>query len=232
MCSMPCERECMLADLFYRMRAIFHSKTVERELDEELILHLEYETAKLMRTGLSRDEATRQARVAFAGTEQVREQCRDARGVAVWETIRRDLRYGWGQLCRNPLFALAVVLTLAVGIGANTAIFTVVKGVLLSPLPYKDPGRLVMVWTEDPAHGVHEEGVSYPNFEDWRAANHAFDDLAILSRNNPVTLTGSEVAERVESAAVSANFFSVLGIQPAMGRVFSPEEVSRGERAI
>jgi putative ABC transport system permease protein len=126
----------MLADLLYRMRAIFHPKTVERELDEELKLHLEYETAKLMGTGLSRAEAARQARVAFGGTEQVREQCRDARGVAVWETIRQDLRYGWRQLCGNPLFALAVVLTLAVGIGANTAIFSVVKGVLPRPLPY------------------------------------------------------------------------------------------------
>ena len=146
--------------------------------------------------------------------------------------FRQDLRYGWRQLRGNPLFALAVVLTLAVGIGANTAIFTVVKAVLLRPLPYKDPGRLVMIWTDDPAHGVHEEGVSYPNFEDWRAANRVFDDLAILSRNNPVTLTGGEVARRVEAAVVSANFFSVLGVQPAMGRVFSPEEVSRGERAI
>ncbi|MFL6448652.1 MAG: ABC transporter permease [Bryobacteraceae bacterium] len=169
---------------------------------------------------------------SVGGTEQVREQCRDARGVAVWETIRQDIRYGWRQLCGNPLFASAVVLTLAVGIGANTAIFTVVKGVLLHPLPYKDPGRLVMIWTDDPAHGVHEEGVSYPNFEDWRAVNRAFDDLAILSRNNPVTLTGSEVPQRAESAVVSANFFSVLGVQPVMGRVFSPEEVSRGERAI
>jgi putative ABC transport system permease protein len=222
----------MLTDLLYRMRAIFRAKTVERELEDELKLHLEYETAKLMRSGLGRDEADRQVRIAFGGTEQVRELCRDARGVAIWETIQQDLRYGWRQLRGNPLFAVAVVLTLAVGIGANTAIFTVVKGVLLRPLPYKDPGRLVMIWTDDPAHGVHEEGVSYPNFEDWRAANRSFDDLAILSRNNPVTLTGGEVGQRAESAVVSANLFSVLGVQPAIGRVFSPEEVSRGEHAI
>src|SRR6185369_10256414 len=217
MCWMPCERECMFADFLYRMRAIFHPKTVDRELDEELKLHLEYETAKLMGTGLSRDEAARQAQIAFGGAEKVREQCRDARGVAVWEMIRQDLRYGWRQLCGNPLFTLTVVLTLAVGIGANTAIFTVVKGVLLRPLPYQDPGRLVMIWTDDPPHGVHEEGVSYPNFEDWRAANRVFDDLVILSRNNPVTLTGSEMAQRADAAVVSANFFSVLGVQPAMG---------------
>ena len=125
----------MLADLLYRMRAIFRPNTVERELDEELKLHLEYETAKLMETGLSRDEAARRARIAFGGTEQIREQCRDARGLAVWDTIRQDLRYGWRQLCGNPIFTLTVALTLAVGIGANTAIFTVVKGILLRPSP-------------------------------------------------------------------------------------------------
>jgi putative ABC transport system permease protein len=222
----------MLADLLYRIRAILRSKTVERELDEELKLHLEYETTKLMETGLSRDEAARHARIAFGGAEQVREQCRDARGVAVWEAIRQDLRYGWRQLRGNPLFTLAVVLTLAVGIGANTAIFTVVKGVLLRPLPYKDPGRLVMIWTDDPARDVHEEGVSYPNFEDWRVANRVFDDLAICSRNNSVTLNGSEVPQRVESAVVSSNFFSILGVQPVLGRLFSPEEVSHEEHAI
>src|ERR1043165_1176181 len=165
----------MFIDLVFRLRAIFRPEALERDLDDELMLHLEYETAKLMESGLSHEEAARRARISFGGTEQIREQCRDARGISFWDTTRQDLIYGWRQLCRRPLFALALLLTLAVGIGANTAVFTVVKGILLDPLPYKDPARLVMIWTDDKGHDVHEEGVSYPNFEDWRAANHVFD---------------------------------------------------------
>jgi hypothetical protein len=89
-----------------------------------------------------------------------------------------------------------------------------------------------MIWTDDPRHDVHEEGVSYPNFEEWRTSSHSFEDMAICSRRNPVTLTGDQVAQRAESAVVSANLFAVLGVQPELGRVFSAEEVLRGERVV
>ncbi|HLJ48018.1 MAG TPA: ABC transporter permease [Bryobacteraceae bacterium] len=222
----------MLTDLLYRLRAIFRRNTVERELNEELQLHLEYEANKLMRMGLDRTEAVRRARIALGGTEQVREECREARGISVWDTTPQDIRYGWRQFQANPVFTFAVVLTLAVGIGANTAVFSVVKGILLRSLPYQDPGRLVMMWTDDPAHNVHEEGISYPNFVDWRTANRAFEDLAICSRSSPATLTGGELPQRVESAVVSENLFTVLGVQPELGRTFSPDEVSHGDRAV
>src|SRR2546428_5204122 len=127
---------------------------------------------------------------------------------------------------------MRAVPTLAIGIGANPAIFSVVNGVLLRPLSYRDPGRLAMLWTDDPKHDVREEGVSYPNFEDWRTMSRSFEDMAIVSRNHPVTLTGDDPPQHVESAVVSANFFLVLGVVPQIGRTFSQDDVERRTQTI
>jgi len=144
----------------------------------------------------------------------------------------QDLRYAARTLRQSPTFTVAVTLTLALGIGANTAIFSVVDAVLLRPLPYKDPQRLVMVWTDDARHEVHEEGVSYPNFEDWRTSNRSFEDMAFCSRKNPVTITGGQSAERADAAVVSTNLFALLGVQPELGTLFSREDVLHGERTV
>src|SRR5262245_61570927 len=142
-----------------------------------------------------------------------------------------DLRYAFRQLCKDPGFTAVAVLTLARGIWATTAIFSVVKAILLRPLPYNDPGRLAVLWTNDPKRDIHEEGTSYLNFEDWKK-NQVFEDLAICTRGNPVTLTGFDEPERVEAEAVSANFFPLLGRRPLLGRTFSLDGVERRQRVV
>ena len=124
------------------------------------------------------------------------------------------------------------VLTLALGIGANTAIFSMVNAILLRPLPYKDPERLAMLWTQRSKRDIQEEGTSYLNFEDWKKQNQVFEDLAICSRGNPVTLTGFDEPERVEAEAVSANLFSLLGSTPLLGRTFSLDDLERRQRVV
>ena len=147
-------------------------------------------------------------------------------------TLLQDVRYGLRVLRRRPGFTLAAVLTLALGLGANTAIFSVVNAVLLRPLPYAEPERLAVLWTDDPKHDAHEEGTSYPNFEDWRSQSRAFAEMAVCTRGLPVTLGGADGPERVEAEAVSANLFTLLGTPPLLGRTFSGEDEARRARVV
>src|SRR5262245_55108129 len=150
-----------------------------------------------------------------------------------WEDeMLQDLRFGMRMLLKSPGFTLVAALTLAVGIGANTAIFSVVNAVLLHPLPYQDPDRLAMLWTDDPKRSIREEGTSYPNFLAWRSQNQLFTDLAICSRGNSVILTGIDEPERVMGEYVSANLFPLLGVNPALGRAFSADEERRRARVV
>ena len=139
----------------------------------------------------------------------------------------QDVRYGLRVLRRRPGFTAAAVLTLALGLGANTAIFSVVNAVLLRPLPYAQPERLAVLWTDDPKHDAHEEGTSYPNFEEWRSQSRAFAEMAVCTRGNPVALGGADGPERVEAEAVSANLFKLLGATPLLGRTFTEEDEAR-----
>ena len=148
------------------------------------------------------------------------------------QTLLQDLRYGIRMLLKNVGFTAVVVVTLALGIGANTAIFSVIDAVLLRPLPYQDPGRLAVLWTDDPKHNIHEEGTSYLNFLDWKAQSQVFQDMAYCSRSDPVNLMGVEEPERIVGAAVSANFFRLLGVRPFLGRGFTQEEMDRSEAVV
>ncbi|HEV7890855.1 MAG TPA: ABC transporter permease [Pyrinomonadaceae bacterium] len=145
--------------------------------------------------------------------------------------VLQDLRYAFRMLRRSPGFTATAVLTLALGIGANTAVFSVINGVLLRPLPYAEPDRLAMLWTDDPRHGLHEEGTSYPNFEDWKSQSRAFADMSAAA-DYTVSLTGAGEPERVRAAAVSANLFALLGRQPILGRDFDAGDVERRERVV
>jgi putative ABC transport system permease protein len=144
----------------------------------------------------------------------------------------QDLRYGVRMLVKHPGFTLIAILTLALGIGANTAIFSVVNAVLLRPLPYQDTEHLAMLWTNNPRQGIHEEGTSYPTFLDWRAQSQFFTEMAICSRGNPVVLSGVDEPERVMGEYVSANLFPLLGVKPALGRAFTPDDEQRRERVV
>src|SRR5205085_5151644 len=135
----------MFRDLWHRMRAVFRRKLVETELDEELQFHLERQVEKYVQGGLSKEEAWRRARMEFGGVELAKEECRDARGVNFIESVLQDVRYGVRTLGKNPGFTAVAVLTLALGVGANTAVFTVVNGVLLRPMPFPEAERLVLV---------------------------------------------------------------------------------------
>ena len=146
----------------------------------------------------------------------------------------QEFRFAVRQLRKNPAFAVVAVLTLALGIGANTAIFSVVNGVLLKPLPYKDPDRLVRVWHVPPAKsfpGISTFSVSAANFLDWQSQNHVFDEMTIYSYRN-FTVTGSGNPQMVDACAVSPTFFSLLGVQPLLGRTLLPEEDQRGKENV
>jgi putative ABC transport system permease protein len=145
--------------------------------------------------------------------------------------LLNDLRYGLRALLANPGFAGVVILTLALGIGANTAIFSVVNAVLLRPLPFSDPDRLAMLWTDDDKRGIHEGATPYLTMTDWRRQSQLFSDMAIFT-TNPLTLTGLEGPERVKGEFVSANLFPLLGIEPVLGQTFSRDQEEQSEHVV
>ncbi len=200
---------------------LFRRTRTEKQLDAELRFHLEQQIADYIASGMSPEEARRRARLEFGGLDQVKEKCRDVGAARLIETLIQDLHYGLRQLRRNPGFTAVAIITLALGIGANTAIFSIVNGVLLNPLPYIKPGRLVALYsrTAESSHGA----ISYPNFLDWVRHNRSFSSLAAY-RPYDYDLTGTGEPERVPAEMVSADFFSTLGVKPVIGRLFVPED--------
>jgi hypothetical protein len=162
----------LLSELAYRMRAVARRRAVERELDDELRFHWEQEVGKHLRAGRTRQEAERLTRLAFGGLDQVKDSCRRARGTEAFETLLRDLAYGLRMLRSHPGFTAVAVLTLAIGIGASTALFSVVNGVLLKPLAFTHPERLVVLHQSGP--NFKDGALSYPDFRDWQRANRSF----------------------------------------------------------
>jgi putative ABC transport system permease protein len=202
---------------------VLHRSQVEREMEDELRAHLERRADDLEHQGLSRAEAERQARLEFGGYERYKEECREALGSRLLGELIADLRYGLRVLRRNPGFAATAILTLALGIGATTAIFSVVDTVMLKPLPFPTADRLVRVMSVFASTGTGSGEASYPDFMDWRARNHVFDGLAVF-RTNDFTLVGPPEPLHLQGAVVSAQLFSLLGVTPTLGRAFLPEE--------
>ena len=217
----------MISDLLFRLRALLRRKAVEAEMDEELRSHFEKQVEKHVASGLAREEAVRRARQEFGGFEQLKEECRDARGVSLAETVVQDLRYAVRMLRNNPGFTAVAILTLALGIGANTAIFSVIDSVLLRPLPYSDPAGLVMVWENNSQHPNPHNTVSPPDFLDWQSRNSVFAEMAAIFDEH-ANLTGNGLPQEVVVQDVSANFFSVLGVTPMMGAGFTAENGKAG----
>ena len=156
----------LLDELRARLGAFFRSDRADREHQEEVEFHLDMSAGQLVGRGLPSDEARRQARAAFGGVQRTREEARDARGTRWLDDAARDIRYASRQLRRTPGFTLVAIFTLAIGIGANTAIFSVVDGVLLRPVPLADPDRLVVVWETDRRSSTTREPASWPDFID------------------------------------------------------------------
>ncbi|HEX8764415.1 MAG TPA: permease prefix domain 1-containing protein, partial [Candidatus Acidoferrum sp.] len=219
----------MLSDLWIRVRAMLRRKSVESELDEELRFHLERQVEKYVRSGMSREDARRRARVEFGGVELAKEECRDARGVNFIDSVLQDLRYGVRTLGKNPGFAAVAVLTLALGIGANTAVFTVVNGVLLRPMPFPEPDRLVLV-SLTPRGGpfVWEPGVSDRDYLAFREQDQAFERIASFTSRATANLTGAGDPVQIPVAYVTTDFFATLRTNPTMGRGFLAEEEEPG----
>jgi putative ABC transport system permease protein len=209
----------------HRLLGIFFKRRRERDLEEEIRSHLEMQVEENMRQGMSSEEARRAALRKFGGVVHVKEAYRDRLSLPAVETAFQDLRYGLRMLRRNPGFTFVAVLTLALGIGANTAIFSVVNAVLLRPLPYDEADRLVFLterspWSEDLT-------LSYPDFADWRAQNHVFEYIGVYNYNG-YNLTGSGEPERLRAGRASADLFSALRVRAALGRIFTNEEDKPG----
>jgi putative ABC transport system permease protein len=217
----------MLNDLLFRLRALFRRDAMEAEMDEELRSHFENQVEKLVASGLSREEAVRRTRLEFGGYEQLKEECRDARGVNLIETVLQDVRYALRMLHGSPGFTAVAILTLALGIGANTAIFSVVDSVLLRPLPYRDPAGLVILWEQSSQQKSPHNTVSPPDFLDWQSRNSVFTEMASIFDEHS-NYTGNGLPQEVVLQDVSANFFSVLGVTPIFGPGFTAENSKAG----
>ncbi len=195
-------------------------KQQEEQLDKELRFHLEQHTSELMDRGLDPTEARRQARLAMGGPEQVKEECRDARGTRWLEDLWQDFRYATRRLRGNPGFAAVAAITLALGIGASTAIFSAVNPILFEPLPYPQASRVMMIW--DSFNGSRSD-VTFHTYREVAERSHSFDAIAVMKPWQP-TLTGAAQPERLDGQRVSVGYFRALGIAPVLGRDFQPSE--------
>jgi len=219
--------EHWLSTISLRLRSLFRWAQADQELDDELRDHLERKTEEYVAKGMTQEEAHRRARLDLGGIEQTKEKCRDARRVNWIQDLIQDLRFGLRMLRKNPGFTTVAVLTLALGIGANTAIFSVVNAVLLRPLPYKDSGRLVQLIGHDQKRGVDFDWVSFPNFHDWAEQSKAFQYMAVY-KFHAFNLTNVSQAQMLSGIKASANLLPTLGAEPILGRNFRSEEDEPG----
>jgi predicted permease len=210
-----------------RLRGLFARPQMDDELREELEAHLEMETAEYVRRGMSYEAARRKALLASGGMVQAAEAVRDQRGLPWVEGIAADVRYALRALRRAPAFAAVVVVTLALGIGANTAIFSVVNAVILKPLPYPDAARLVFITSQFPGLGFDQFWVSVPEFVEFREHNHSFQDVGAY-RAGAVNLGTEDQPRRVNSAVVTSELMPVLGVPMLRGRQFSRADTLPG----
>jgi putative ABC transport system permease protein len=216
----------MLSRLKTALRALLVRSDMERELDDELRHHIERQTEQNIRLGMNAEEASYAARKAFGGVEQAKERSRDARGARCVEELWQDLRYGARMALKNPGFTLIAIITLGLGIGMTTAIFSVVDALLLRSLPYPDAERLVFV-REVGAKGQLMT-MSEPNFEDLKARSQSFAAMAIPLGSYQFVVTGGNETARVGVTYTTSKFFEVMGVRPIAGRAFLLAEEKYG----
>jgi len=205
------------------IKALVRRSRAGDDLSDELRFHLQNEIAKNIATGMTPEEARYAALRTFGGVDQVKEKCRDARGTRFLEELRQDVRYGLRMMLRSPGFTVVAVLSLALGTGANTAVFSVVNAVLLRSLPYPEPSQLVRVG-QQPTHG----DVSIPEFEFWKEHSTAFSSMAGYRGSGERRFSSGTAQEWIESMTVTTDFLRVLGVNLALGREFNSEETHAG----
>ncbi len=215
-----------------RLKSLFRQRAEEQELDEEFHAHLALLTDRYTRQGMSPREAETAAKRQFGRDTQLKEILREQRSVPLFDNILQDVRYALRQLRKAPAFSVTAVLTLALGIGLNISVFSIVHAVLLRPLPFKDAEQLVMVWEQNAHRGWYHNIVSAANFNDWRRANHVFSDMALIDPFFTFNLTGSGEPVEIQAERVTPNLFSLLGVQPLLGRTFVREEGHPGSARV
>jgi predicted permease len=235
----------MLNDLYIRLRSLFRPRTVDNELNEELRFHMEQQSQKYQRAGLTAEEAQRRVKLEFGGLNQIKEDCREARGVAFVETMVQDLRYAFRMLRNAPGFSAVVVLTLGLGIGANTAIFSFVNAVLLSSLPVRNPEQLALPqWTahswphnigtssygdcehlENPNGGINSGcSLSYPMFDQIRHRKDLFSSVTAFAGTTLMDVSGNGPASMASGELVSGEYFQTLGVTAVVGRTLQLDD--------
>ena len=214
-----------------RLKGTRNHDRVAGEIVDELRHHEDLLTERLIQEGHSPGDARKEARRRVGHRARLQDAGYDVRGGGRLEAFVQDLRYGARRLIAAPAFALIAIVTLALGIGANTAIFSVAAGILLRPLPYPAADRLAMVWMDNSRIKLSEDWHSYPNYVDYKTRNSTFDSMAAFNRRY-MTLTGSGEPERLTGAHSSATLFDVLGVQPMLGRTYSREEDQGGAMVV
>ncbi len=208
-----------------RLSGFLRSEQGSRDFADEIEAHLQMHTDDNLRSGMNPQEARRQALIRLGGLQQTKEHYRDRASLPWLEMLWNDIRFGTRVLWKDRGFTIVAIATLALGIGGNTAIFSIVNGVLLNPLPFPHPEQLVALHESKP--NFDQGSISYPNFLDWQKDNRTFSSLAI-ARRYAFSLTGKGEPEQVKAEFVSRDFFSVLGVNPILGRAFTPEEEQPG----
>jgi putative ABC transport system permease protein len=219
--------------LYVALRGLFGSSALDRELNEELQYHFDREVQRNLERGMTQAHARRAASIAIGNLEPIRETSRDGRTGAWLRLFGRDLAFGMRLLKKAPGFSVAAIAIVALGVGAVTAIFSVVYGVALKPLPYREPERLVNIWTLSPQrYGDRHFPVNAADHRDWLAGNHVFEDIALLRDLANFNLIGEGEPERLLAARISANLLPVLGVSPIIGRGFTEEEDEIGNERV
>ena len=217
--------------LLARLAALVGSRRLDREIDDEISSHLAEATADYVQQGLSPDEARRAAQRRFGGVTQTKEVYRQVRSFMWLEEVPRDMRYALRALRRAPTFTATAVATLALAIGTNTAMFSVLNAVLLRRLPFGSPDELAMVWTEDPTQNLREGRSALWDVDQWRGQSRTFAELATFDSVS-MLLTSADGVEQILGASISPNLLSVLRVAPVLGRSFSHDEVEQRERLV
>jgi len=210
-------------------RAVFRSKNVDADLADELQFHVAREAEANVRRGMTPDDAYRAARLKVGSVDDVIETARDDRPGSLVRQIGRDVRFGVRLLMKSPAFATAGVIVVALGIAAVTSIFSVVYGVMLRPLPFRQPDGLVNIWVQWRAANITHGFPSAADARDWAQRNHSFEDLALVRETANLNLTGSGEPERLQAARFTPNFLPLVGAMPAIGRNFAPDENQPGK---